>query len=255
VAVALSEGAAAAVPAPLVGSSIRAALSVAAGQPAAVTTPAAALMKGVLKAMFLTKLQVAVAAAVALAAAGAGGAAYRAAGGPAAAQAAPADGAKPPNELEALRKENELLRLNLQLVLEKVQAQQAEVRALKGQVAAAASSQWFVAGGHPYPAQMRQWLAMERGQLMLRGGPAAAPGQRTVAGGHLSTMQIMQMRQWLATERLKLVLGSGPAAAPDPAAEAEAALKELRAAKDKEARRRAADALEKALKKLKEQLK
>src|SRR5207244_4336778 len=36
-----------------------------------------------------------------------------------------------PSELEALRKENDLLKLNLQLVLEKVRAQEAELAALK----------------------------------------------------------------------------------------------------------------------------
>src|SRR5262249_53862982 len=37
----------------------------------------------------------------------------------------------PPSELEALRKENELLKLNLAVVLEKVRAQEAELRGLK----------------------------------------------------------------------------------------------------------------------------
>src|SRR5262249_57363409 len=38
-------------------------------------------------------------------------------------------------ELEALRKENELLKLNLQVVLEKVRAQEAEVRGLRKELA------------------------------------------------------------------------------------------------------------------------
>jgi hypothetical protein len=42
---------------------------------------------------------------------------------------------------------------------------------------------------------------------------------------------------------------------PDPAHDAEAAVKALREARDPEAKRRAADALEKAVKQLKEQLK
>jgi hypothetical protein len=43
--------------------------------------------------------------------------------------------------------------------------------------------------------------------------------------------------------------------APDPVKEVEAALQALRSARDKEAKRRAADALDKATKKLREHLK
>src|SRR5262249_30049449 len=43
----------------------------------------------------------------------------------------PATG-RPLTELEALRKENELLKLNLEVVLEKVRTQEAELRALRG---------------------------------------------------------------------------------------------------------------------------
>jgi hypothetical protein len=51
-------------------------------------------------------------------------------------------------------------------------------------------------------------------------------------------------------------LGSPPTAGTsDPVKEAEAAVKALREAKDKEGQRRAAEALEKAMKKLREQLK
>src|SRR6185295_9024154 len=51
-----------------------------------------------------------------------------------AAQAAPPD--KPKNELEALRRENELLKLNLEVVLEKVRAQEAELQSVRKQLAA-----------------------------------------------------------------------------------------------------------------------
>ncbi len=114
----------------LLTTTIRAALLVAAGESAAVTTPAAILMKGVLRAMFLQKLKIAVAAVMTAVALGAGGIVYQAGAGPnrAEAQTAPA---KPRNELEALRKENELLKLNLQVVLEKVRAQEEQLRALK----------------------------------------------------------------------------------------------------------------------------
>jgi RNA polymerase sigma factor (sigma-70 family) len=121
-AAALAEEASAAVPAALVSSAARAAGG--AGAPAA----AAGLVKGVMKAMLMTRLKATLAAVVLTAALGTGGYAYRAAG-----EAAPAD--KPPPDPEALRKENELLRLNVQVLLEKVRAQENEIAALKGQVA------------------------------------------------------------------------------------------------------------------------
>jgi RNA polymerase sigma factor (sigma-70 family) len=120
----LTQGATAAVPAPLLSSTVAAATLVAAGQAAAVATPAAVLMKGVLKAMFAMKLKIVVATVLITAVLGAGGIAYRASG--------QSTSEKPPDDIEALRKENELLRLNVQVLLEKVRAQEAELLALKG---------------------------------------------------------------------------------------------------------------------------
>jgi hypothetical protein len=83
--------------------------------------------------MFLAKLKLAMGAVMLVAALGAGGVAYQVSG-PRPAQAAPET--KPVSELEALKKENDLLKLNLQVVLEKVRAQEAELKALKGQAKA-----------------------------------------------------------------------------------------------------------------------
>jgi RNA polymerase sigma factor (sigma-70 family) len=197
-----------AVPAALVGSTARAAALVAAGRLAAVSTPVNVLMRGVLKTMFLTKLKLTVGVALVAVAFGAGGLVYLAGMGPEAAQAAGPEG-KPPTELEALRKENELLKLNLEVVLEKVRAQEAELHTLRGQA-------------------------------------AATPGRYGVTfadfdeDGHLD----LYVRRHVTVQE-----------APDPAQAAEAAIKALREARDPEAKRRAADALEKAVKQLKEQLK
>ncbi len=125
-AAALTEGAASAhVPAALVVSTAKAA----AGPLTAVSTAVGILTKGVLKTMFLTKLKLAVGAVMIVTVFGASGLVYRAAG-----QSAPetkrSDG-KPLSEVERLRRENELLKLNLEVVLEKVRAQEAELRALK----------------------------------------------------------------------------------------------------------------------------
>jgi RNA polymerase sigma factor (sigma-70 family) len=128
-AVGLAPRTTAAVPGALVNSTVQAAALVAAGQMAAVATPAAGLMKGVLKAMLLTKLKLVIATAMITAVLGAGGLVYRSAG-----QAAPAaEEEKSLSDVETLRKENELLRLNVQVLLEKVRSLEAEVLALKGQ--------------------------------------------------------------------------------------------------------------------------
>jgi len=130
--VVLSEAAvSAAVPAPLVSETVRAAALVAAGQLAAVATPAALLTKGVLTAMLMTKLKFVLGMLLTVAVLGATGLAYRAG-----AQGPPTDTPrveKPRSELEALRRENELLKLNLEVVLEKVRAQEAELRTLRSQ--------------------------------------------------------------------------------------------------------------------------
>jgi RNA polymerase sigma factor (sigma-70 family) len=134
-AAALSQGAASAqVAAPLVGATAKAAVWVAAGHLAAVSTPVAVLTKGVLRAMFLTKLKVLAGVVLVVAALGAGGVAYRPADAQTVQPPRRAEG-KPRSELEALRRENELLRLNLEVVLEKVRAQEAELRALRGRTA------------------------------------------------------------------------------------------------------------------------
>jgi RNA polymerase sigma factor (sigma-70 family) len=130
-AAALSEGAApAAVPAPLVSSTVQAAALVAAGRVAAVATPAAALMNEVLKAMLMTKLKLAVAAVMAAALLGTGGLLYQAAGQAPRAEARPAG--RPLSELELLRREVEILKLQMEVV-------QSELRTLKGRGASKAA--------------------------------------------------------------------------------------------------------------------
>jgi RNA polymerase sigma factor (sigma-70 family) len=129
---ALAEGAVSAqVSGPLVADTAKVAVLVAAGQLATLAAPVAVLMKGVMQAMLIAKLRLIVGLFVGAALIfGLGSVAYQMVG----AQNPPAAGpaaAKPANELEALRKENELLKLNLLVVLEKVRAQEAELRALR----------------------------------------------------------------------------------------------------------------------------
>jgi RNA polymerase sigma factor (sigma-70 family) len=131
-AVAMSEGAASAqVPAALVWSTARAAVLVARGQLTGIAPPIAALMEGVIKAMFLKKLRVVIVGLVVMTGLAAVGVAYQAEGR--SVQAAPPEKRDESklSELEALRKENELLKLNLQVVLEKVRNQETELKGLR----------------------------------------------------------------------------------------------------------------------------
>ncbi len=119
------------VPAALLSSTVKTAALVAAGELSAVSIGSAILMKGVLKSMFLAKLKWLVGAAMIVTALGASGLVYRAADPPISTYrvadllinpAAKPSNDKPLSELERLRRENELLKLNLEIVLEKVRA-------------------------------------------------------------------------------------------------------------------------------------
>ena len=112
------------VPGSVVSKTAKAAALVAAGRWLMVSASVAVLTKGALKAMFMAKLKV-IAGVLAFTALTIG--VLEAIYSPVVAQNSPPAG-KPANELEALRKENELLKLNLQIVLEKCRTQQAELR-------------------------------------------------------------------------------------------------------------------------------
>ena len=71
--------------------------------------------------MFLANLKATVATVTVLAILGVGGFVYSGGGQ-----------TKQPSELEALRKENELLKVNLRVTLEKIQTLEKEVASLKG---------------------------------------------------------------------------------------------------------------------------
>jgi RNA polymerase sigma factor (sigma-70 family) len=250
-AAALAEGATAQLSSALVWSTAKAAALVAAGQVAAVTPAAVVLMQGVIQAMFLKKLRVVVAVLL-VAALGVGGLAYQAGSQPAAAQAAPPD--KPLSELESLRKENELLKLNLQVVLEKVRAQEAELQALR-------------AGRDSGPRRDSGLQGGPRGTgPNLRGDdhqPGGTPGMGLPGGNFVPGANPFGGSGLPGKGGLGGSPGSQPGAGgtslpppgSDPVQEAGAAVKQLREARDPEAQRRAVAALEQALEKLKQQRK
>jgi RNA polymerase sigma factor (sigma-70 family) len=117
------EAASAAVPPALIGSTVR----VAVGR-AVVPSGVAPLVKGVLTTMLLKKLKSGMVLALAAAVLAAGGNVFRGAFG---GEAQAADESKARSPLEALRHENELLRVNLNVLLEKVRSQEAELQAMK----------------------------------------------------------------------------------------------------------------------------
>jgi RNA polymerase sigma factor (sigma-70 family) len=176
------------------------------------------LVKGALQTMLLAKLKLAVGAVMVVVALGASGLFYRVMGQSAPAGAERKLDSKPRSELEALRRENELLKLNLEVVLEKVRAQEAELRALREQVKAAQKG---------------------TGLGVLN---KLAPDGKGVAIVDFDKDGIVDLAIVNETK-------------PDPMREAEAALKAMREAPDRESQRRAADQLERALKVLRERMK
>jgi RNA polymerase sigma factor (sigma-70 family) len=201
----LSQGASSTVPVSLMGTTVKTALLLAAGQLAA-DMPAAVLMKGVLKTMFLAKLKLAIGAVMIVTVLGASGLVYRAAGQSTVTEKRSDD--KPRTALEKLRRENELLKLNLEVVLEKVRAQEAELRTLKTQ-----------------ERQVRSLAFSPDGKILASIGPA-----QTIKFGIFD-------------------------AATGKELDEKAALKALGTAQEKKDMLRAVDELEKALKKLRQQLK
>jgi RNA polymerase sigma factor (sigma-70 family) len=112
----------AAAPSALTSATVRAAALAAAGNLATAPAGAAALAKGMLRAMWMPKLKAAAVILALAATVGVGGFFYRGADAPA---VKAADAPTPAPDVDALRKENELLKLNLQAVLEKLRAEEA----------------------------------------------------------------------------------------------------------------------------------
>jgi RNA polymerase sigma factor (sigma-70 family) len=164
VAAALADGVASAhVPVSLLSSTTK----VVVGQ-AIVSSSVEILVKGALKAMLLAKLKVAVGTVIVMVALGTSALTFRVSGQPAPAVTEPKLQSKPRSELETLRRENELLKLNLEIVLEKVRAQEAELRTLKAQARGVAFSPdgRVLAGGVLYDGSwVRLWDSTTGKQL------------------------------------------------------------------------------------------
>jgi hypothetical protein len=116
-----SSQAGAAVPPDLAVTTAHKAVLVATGELSAITNSVIVLMKAGVSAMFIAKLKTTVATILILAAVATGGLVYSGGGE-----------CKPRSEVEALRDENELLKINLRITLEKIRALENEIASLKG---------------------------------------------------------------------------------------------------------------------------
>jgi hypothetical protein len=219
------------VPISLAASTARAAVLVARGLLTAGTVPAqvVALTEGVIKTMLLTKLKSFVAVALVLIVSAGAVGLTQGTGPRESGQAPTVAGARPrADDLEALRLEVEALRKALQATRERVKTLEAEVQALRRTGGAAPPSK----DGSREPVT-RPPVNTYRERLT---SPQGSPPHRE------ATQDYSNWLRPLKQSRL----------ADDPVVQAEAALKAIREARDPDARRRAADALEKALKRLKE---
>jgi RNA polymerase sigma factor (sigma-70 family) len=221
-AAALAENSASALPGPLLSTTVKAAALVTAGELTTVSTSVAILMKGALSTMFVAKLKMTIGVVMVALALGATGLAYQAS-----AQSNPASEPKkekkPLSEVEALRRENELLKLNLEVVLEKVKAQEAELRGLKAQAKHGVTDVTFSPDGKTIAArEIVTWRTPQTGRLL------------TTNEGIIRIWDVETGKQLSKTE---------------------AAGKAVQTAKNKEELQRALHTLEKAVKELREQLK
>jgi RNA polymerase sigma factor (sigma-70 family) len=217
----MAENTASALPAPLLSMTAKAAALVAAGELTTVPTSVGILMKGALTTMFVAKLKMTVGVVMVALALGATGLAYQASAQPGPASE-PKQEKKPLSEVEALRRENELLKLNLEVVLEKVKAQEAELRSLKAQAEKTRGVAFSPDGKLIASSEIITWLTPQDGRLI------------TTKEGVIRLWDAQTGKQLLKTE---------------------AAGKAVQTAKNKEELQRAVDALDKAVKDLREQLK
>jgi hypothetical protein len=258
---ALSGGEAqAAVPAVLAASAVRAATRVAAGQATGAT--AAALTKGACKAMFMSKLQSVVAASLLATVVGVGAWTVGAGGQEPGLKAAPVADARDDKEAALLREENARLQRELKKVQERLAALE-EKLAAEDLLRRQAEQEKLRRDALERLAHTAEFRLAEPQALLERLTRAQVTQDQTADKAKLLNEALRQLAEEQARinalfERVTALqeeLAQARGRQEDPAAAAEAALKEFRAAKDKETQRRAADALEKAVKKLKEQLK
>jgi hypothetical protein len=218
-------------------------------------------MKGAFQTMLLAKLKLVVGAVMVVMALGASGLVYRASG-----QSGPAGkSGRPATELDVLRQEVELLKLKLQLVEQKLKKQDDELRALRADGKGGAKKEpagvseslvetirkqtddvESLRKAEDRSLESKKLTNLEDELKALRDAERRANDLRL-----LKDLEDVRLSQ--SADKNRGLLGQQTKS--DPLQEAEAALKALRQARDPEAQRKAADSLEKALKRLREQQK
>jgi hypothetical protein len=264
-AAATAEGAASAVPGALVSATLLAVY-----EQGAISASISILVKGALKTMLLTKLKLAVGTVMIAVAFGVSGLVYRAAGEPPSTPAKAADqapsapaekkgGGKPPSELEALRQEVELLKLKLDVVQQKLRVQETELRAIRAgatddvKMRAEAEPKFTTLQAAEFDLQSigKQRDVYQRRYLSQLEQNRRVPG--SVPKDEVEATRLQRDRYTFA-EKAK-VAELKRAWIVHRVNRVEIALKAVQYADDKESRQQAADTLEKAVQKLREELK
>jgi RNA polymerase sigma factor (sigma-70 family) len=235
------------VPGSIVSKTAKAAALVAVGRWAMIPASVAVLTKGALKAMFMAKLKVVGGALVlTVLAIGVLGGVYS----PVVAQNPPSAG-KPATELDTLRKENELLKLNLQIVLEKNLSLQAELHAVKAELHAVEAVPKRPIGAYvPAPKSPQDNVPKTPTASYVPAPISEAP--KSPMGSYYPAQN---------PDAPKSPMGSYFSAQKPPLGDPNAtmpsihdALKRLRDATDDKTRRETIDALEQAVQRLREEL-
>jgi RNA polymerase sigma factor (sigma-70 family) len=276
------------VPVALASSLARVAALVVAGQLTAASGPAVVLMKGVMKAMLVKKLKLVIGSLLVVAALGTVPLAWRSGDTAWAQEAAqrssnvnpPTSGlpGKPLSELEALRRENEDLRATVRVLLKEIQSMERDLEASRTRTDPEANV-WpnrFPKAGEPaagpsrsrrsadVPATQPDKAARPKNPYLNNIEPQERPKdvapdrQDMPARPKESNLDQKEPRDGLnyrgtpSVFRGQLVPDRSPTTAAE--LEVEAALKELREARDAQGRQRAAAALERGVKRLREEL-
>jgi hypothetical protein len=235
-----ADAASARVPAALACSTPRVAALVAAGDLAGATSAPAVLMKGVMRAMLMRKLKVVAVAVVATAALGVVGLSGRTGEGVRAQEAgtpAARSGGKPASEVEALRREVEDLRATVRVLLKEIQLLQrgSDAGPRKADTRPGAGYRDLFKDATPVPGR-KQPPSDTRGQFADQPG-SENPFRKQPGMGDM-------MRDGQKRARDSNLAGA--------AAEVEDALQALLRAGDPESRRRAAEALERVTRRIRE---
>jgi hypothetical protein len=204
--------------------------------------------------MLMSKLKTYVAVALVAVALGIGGLAYRAAG-----QGTSRPQARPLTDLEVLQRRVAILEAQVELLQDQARRQQADLRALKGNAPGAgalASSTLIIGSAGTMPGPGRAGPGATTG-LGGYGTPGAKPadGAKGTGGGSYGSLLPAGTAPAAGTVS-DPIAGNNllrPGEAPDAVRQAEEALRQLRRAPDAAARARAADALERAVRRLRAQ--